>query len=629
MTTEQRVPLPDGVHSNGAESGPWWANAVVYQVYPRSFQDSNGDGIGDLPGITSRLDYLSALGVDVLWLSPIYRSPQDDNGYDISDYQDIDPTFGTIYDLDELISQAHERGIKIVMDLVVNHTSDEHAWFQASRSGDPAYADWYWWRPAKPGHTPGTPGAEPNNWGSDFGGSAWSYEPSRGMYYLHSFSRKQPDLNWENPDMRAAIYDMMGWWLDRGVDGFRMDVITLISKPVASDGSLPDGPVDETGYCNAQIAAADGPRLDEFLSEMRSRVFDGRDGFLTVGEAPGITPGRNRHITTPYQGELDMLFLFRHVEFDAQGSKWNPMPLDLVTLKHIMNDYQEAVGTEGWNALFFNNHDQPRVVSRWGDTSSDDARVRSAKALALVLHMHRGTPYIYQGEELGMTNAGFTDLSQYRDIESLNLYHFRVLEERLATHEQMISALTRRSRDNARTPMQWDDSRFAGFMNDDGQHAPWIEVNANKQFINARDEERDPNSVLAFYRALINLRHTEPVVSVGDWRLLDAGDKRVYAFLRRLPESRRGDEGSDSAVRPVGFRDLIVVANLSSHTAAVPPEAAATLKLDRTGYPVRSNGGVGAISADDIVISTYSAEHTLTSLITGRLQPWEAFVYRI
>ncbi|WP_422678614.1 glycoside hydrolase family 13 protein [Bifidobacterium mongoliense] len=617
MTDAQRSPLPRGMHANGALDGPWWANAVVYQVYPRSFQDSNNDGIGDIPGITSRLDYLADLGVDVLWLSPIYRSPQDDNGYDIADYRDVDPMFGTLYDLDELIGQAHARGIRIVMDLVVNHTSDEHAWFQASRRGDPQYADWYWWRPAKPGHTPGTPGAEPNNWGSDFGGSAWTYDPGRGAYYLHSFSRKQPDLNWENPAVRDAVYRMMGWWLDRGVDGFRMDVITLISKPVAADGTLPDGPADESGYCNSQVAAADGPRLDEFLAEMRSRVFDGREGFLTVGEAPGITPVRNRHITTPNHGELDMLFLFDHMMFDERGSKWNPLPLDLVTLKRIMRRYQEAVSVEGWNALFFNNHDQPRVVSRWGDVSTDDLRVRSAKALALVLHMHRGTPYIYQGEELGMTNAGFTSLSQYRDIESLSLYDVRVLEDKLATHEQMISALTMRSRDNARTPMPWDDSRYAGFTGSGPDDpGPWMEVNPNKDVINARNEQRDPYSVLAFYRRLIDLRHTDPVVSVGGWRLLDADDKRVYAFVRSLP------------VPVPGHRDLLVVANLSSHTAVIPPETAGLLGFDQTGFPSRSSGTAG-ISVDDVVLSTYPADHTLASLTTRRLEPWEAFIYRM
>lgn len=451
MTVQQRELLPDSIRTNGATVNPWWANAVVYQIYPRSFQDSNNDGIGDLRGIISRLDYLANLGVDVIWLSPVYKSPQDDNGYDISDYQDIDPMFGTLYDMDDLIAAVHERGMRIIIDLVVNHTSDEHAWFEASREGSAQYADWYWWRPTKEGHTPGAPGSEPNNWGSDFGGSAWEYSPDRGEYYLHSFSPKQPDLNWENPAVRQAVYDMMNWWMDRGIDGFRMDVITLISKPLTADGDLPDGVPGEDGYANAQIVMADGPRLDEFLSEMRHAVFEGREGFLTVGEAPGITPDRNREITDPSNHELDMLFLFHHVEFDARGSKWNPLPLDIVPLKRIMASEQEAVEDSGWASLFFNNHDQPRVVSRWGDTTSEESRTLSAKALGLVLHMHRGTPYIYQGEELGMTNAGFTALDQYRDIESLDLYRLRVLAMKLSTHDQMLEALGRRSRDNART----------------------------------------------------------------------------------------------------------------------------------------------------------------------------------
>lgn len=434
MTTSQRTVIPDSIRTNGATPNPWWSNAVVYQIYPRSFQDTNGDGLGDLKGITSRLDYLADLGVDVLWLSPVYKSPQDDNGYDISDYQDIDPLFGTLDDMDELLAEAHKRGLKIVMDLVVNHTSDEHAWFEASKNKDDEHADWYWWRPARPGTTAGEPGAEPNQWGSYFGGSAWEYCPERGEYYLHQFSKKQPDLNWENPAVRRAVYDMMNWWLDRGVDGFRMDVITLISKRTDLSGKLPgeygseldDLPVGEEGYSNPNPFCADGPRQDEFLAEMRREVFEGREGFLTVGEAPGVTAQRNEYITDPANGELDMLFLFEHVDFDCEGVKWKPLPLDLPKLKSIMAGYQAAVKNAGWASLFTGNHDQPRVVSRWGDDSSEESRVRSAKALGLMLHMHRGTPYIYQGEELGMTDAHFTRLDQYRDLESLNAYRQRL-----------------------------------------------------------------------------------------------------------------------------------------------------------------------------------------------------------
>ncbi|MCT6810286.1 MAG: alpha-glucosidase, partial [Bifidobacterium sp.] len=449
MTQEERMQLPDRVRTNGATPNPWWANAVVYQIYPRSFQDTNGDGYGDLPGITQRLDYLADLGVDVIWLSPVYKSPQDDNGYDIADYQDIDPIFGTMDDMDELLDQAHRRGIKVVMDLVVNHTSDEHAWFQASRNREDPHADWYWWRPAKAGHEPGTPGAEPNKWGSYFGGSAWQYDPQRGEYYLHLFSRKQPDLNWENPQVRQAVFDMMNWWMDRGIDGFRMDVIVMISKTVDSEGRLPgedgsaiaDGPVGPEGYSSSVPFCVDGPRLDEFLRQMRSEVFQGRQGYLTVGEAPSLAPARSGQITDPANHELDMLFLFTQTEVDTGDSKWDIRPFQVSRLKVAMDEQQQAVAKAGWASLYFDNHDQPRIVSRWGDTSSEELRSRSAKALGLLLHMHRGTPYIYQGEELGMTNAGFTSLDQYQDLESVNLYHQRVDQAHEQDPESMMAAL--------------------------------------------------------------------------------------------------------------------------------------------------------------------------------------------
>ena len=463
MTTFDRANLPESVRTNGATPNPWWANAVVYQIYPRSFQDTNGDGIGDLKGITSRLDYLADLGVDVLWLSPVYKSPQDDNGYDISDYQDIDPLFGTLEDMDELLAGAHERGLKVVMDLVVNHTSDEHAWFQASRDAFSDYADWYWWRPAREGCVPGEPGAEPNKWGSYFGGSAWTYDPKRGEYFLHQYSPKQPDLNWENPAVRAAVYKMMNWWMDRGIDGFRMDVITQISKHVDSEGRLPgedgcqieDLPAGADGYSSPFPFCSDGPRLDEFLREMRAEVFDGREGYLTVGEAPGISPHRNTYITDPAHSELDMLFLFNHVDIDCEnGTKWNPVPLKLTALKSVMAEQQQAVADAGWASLFFNNHDQPRALSRWGSEASEEMRVRSAKAIAMLLHMHRGTPYVYQGEEIGMTNAHFTRLEQYRDLEALNMFKQRVEEAHIQSAESMMDALAKRGRDNSRTPMQ-------------------------------------------------------------------------------------------------------------------------------------------------------------------------------
>ena len=607
MTDFNRSKLPDSVRSNGATPNPWWANAVVYQIYPRSFQDSNGDGIGDLKGITSRLDYLADLGVDVLWLSPVYRSPQDDNGYDISDYQDIDPLFGTLEDMDELLDEAHKRGLRIVMDLVVNHTSDEHAWFQASRDKDDPHADWYWWRPARPGHEPGTPGAEPNPWGSYFGGSAWEYDPKRGEYYFHQFSKKQPDLNWENPEVRKAVYKMMNWWMDRGIDGFRMDVITLISKKVDKNGRLPgeegseiaDLPVGEEGYSNPNPFCADGPRQDEFLAEMRHEVFDGREGFLTVGEAPGITPARNEHITDPENGELDMLFLFEHLDADCEdNTKWKPTKLELPKLKEILNGQQNAVSKAGWASLFFDNHDQPRIVSRWGDDSTKETREASAKALALLLHMHRGTPYIYEGEELGMTNAHFTKLDQYRDLESLNAYRQRVIETGVQDSESMMHGIAERSRDNARTPMQWDDSKYAGFTAPDAATEPWINVNPNHVEINAAAQCDDPESVHAFYKQLIDLRHRNPVVAAGDFQLLDASDRQVYSFVRAL-------SSKDGQVA----KRLLVMVNVSGEIARIPSETAALLPLD--------------VDESHIVITTHDSAHTKLSLTKRELAPWE------
>lgn len=613
MTSFNRPTLPNDIRTNGATPNPWWSNAVVYQIYPRSFQDTNGDGFGDLRGITSRLDYLADLGVDVLWLSPVYKSPQDDNGYDISDYRDIDPLFGTLADMDELLAEAHKRGLKIVMDLVVNHTSDEHAWFEASKNPDDPHADWYWWRPARPGTTPGTPGAEPNRWGSYFGGSAWEYDETRGEYYFHQFSKKQPDLNWENPAVRRAVYDMMNWWLDRGVDGFRMDVITLISKRTDSNGKLPgeagseleDSPIGEEGYSNPSPFCADGPRQDEFLAEMRREVFDGRDGFMTVGEAPGITAQRNEYITDPANGELDMLFLFEHVDFDSDGIKWKPRALELPKLKRIMAGYQIAVAKAGWASLFTGNHDQPRVVSRWGDDSNEADRVRSAKALGLMLHMHRGTPYVYQGEELGMTDAHFTRLDQYRDLESLNAFRQRVEEVHVQTAESMMVGLAARSRDNARTPMQWDASKYAGFTAPDASTEPWISVNPNCVEINAAAEFDDPDSVYAFYKRLIALRHDNPVISAGSWTLIDADDEHVYAFVRSLGDER-----------------LLTVINLSGRTVDLPAESAALVGET-------ADSACGPISADAIVIATHDADHAVASLAKRELAPWEGVVIRI
>jgi oligo-1,6-glucosidase len=506
----------------------WWKNAVVYQVYPRSFADSDGDGVGDLRGIIQHLDHIAALGVDVIWLSPIYPSPQDDNGYDISDYSGIDPMFGTLEIFDELLAGVHERGMKLIMDLVVNHSSDEHPWFIESRSSkDNPKRDWYWWRPAREGMQAQAPGAEPTNWGAAFGGPAWEYDETTGEYYLHLFSTKQPDLNWENPEVREAVYAMMREWLDRGVDGFRMDVINYISK----DPALPDGEQQMgVAYGNGSSAYLNGPRIHEFLHEMHQQVFAGRDRLLTVGEMPGVTVDQAILYTDPAREEVDMVFQFDHVSADRGADPWAMIPLRLTTLKAIFGRWQAGLADVGWNSLYWNNHDQPRVVSRYGDDGA--YRVESAKMLAAVLHLHRGTPYVYQGEELGMTNAPFAGIADFRDIEAIGQYAQAVeLEGR--SPEDVLAVLRARGRDNARTPMQWDDSPHAGFTTG----TPWLAVNPNHTEINAAAAAADPDSVYHWYRRLIELRHTEPAVVDGDFTMLLPQDERLYAFTRRLGDT--------------------------------------------------------------------------------------------
>ena len=564
-----------------AHDEPWWKTAVVYQVYPRSFADSDGDGIGDLAGITSRVDHLAELGVDVIWLSPVYRSPQDDNGYDVSDYQDIDPAFGTLADFDALLSAVHARGMRLIMDLVVNHSSDEHAWFVDSRSGPgSARRDWYWWRPPRTGRRAGERGAEPTNWRSYFSGPAWELDEASGEYYLHLFSRKQPDLNWENPEVREAVYSMMRWWLERGVDGFRMDVINMISK----DPELPDGDAADGALADGTPHFLGGPRLHEYLQEMRREVFDrAPQPTLTVGETPGVTVEQARLLTDPRRGELDMVFQFEHVSLDQGASKWDVEPLDLRALKASLGRWQAELAGVGWNSLYWNNHDQPRAVSRFGDDGSH--RVRSAKLLATVLHLHRGTPYVYQGEELGMTNAPFASVEDFRDIESLN-YHAEALAAG-ADPGTIVAALGTMSRDNARTPMQWDGSPHAGFTTGE----PWLAVNPNHTEINAEAARADPDSVFHHYRRLIALRHEEAVVAHGDFELLLADDERIYAFTRRL-----------------GDTELLVIANFSGEdaTCAVPDAsawAAAEVLIGNGPSPPAAPGEL-------------------------RLAPWEARVHR-
>jgi oligo-1,6-glucosidase len=562
---------------------PWWRSAVVYQVYPRSFADGDGDGVGDLAGLRSRLDHLQDLGVDVLWLSPVYRSPMDDNGYDISDYQDVEPVFGTLEDLDALLEDLHSRGMRLVMDLVVNHTSDEHPWFVASRSSkDDPQRDWYWWRPARDGMQAGAPGAEPNNWGSMFSGSAWELDEATGEYFLHLFSRKQPDLNWENPEVREAVYVMMRWWLDRGVDGFRMDVINFISKVT----SLPDAR-SRSGQLHADGFEhyACGPRIHEFLQEMHREVFAGRDGaFLTVGEMPGVTVEQARLFTDPDRREVDMVFQFEHVQLDHGVDKWDVHDLDLRDLKASLGRWQAGLADVGWNSLYWNNHDQPRVVSRFGDDGA--FRVESAKMLATVLHLHRGTPYVYQGEEIGMANFPFTSIDELRDIESVNHWAHTV-EVGRARAEDVLPALQTMSRDNARTPVQWDDSPNAGFTTGE----PWLAVNPDHLEVNVAAQREDPDSVLAHYRRLIALRHGEPVVVSGDFTMLLPQDERVYAFTRTL-------DGTS----------LLVLGNFSGEPAPAPvPDAAdwaqAELLVGREAAP--------GTDADPIVLA-----------------PWEGRAYR-
>ncbi|WP_329238199.1 alpha-glucosidase [Streptomyces sp. NBC_01460] len=537
----------------------WWRSAVVYQVYPRSFADSDGDGVGDLDGLTGRLDHLSGLGVDVLWLSPVNPSPQADNGYDISDYQDIDPVFGDLAAFDRLLGAVHERGMKLVMDLVVNHTSDEHPWFQESRDPASPKRDWYWWRPP-------CEGREPNNWGSFFSGSAWELDAASDAYYLHLFSPKQPDLNWENPRMRRAVYAMMRWWLDRGVDGFRMDVVNLISK----DPALPDGEVHGQGpYGDGSPYFVCGPRIHDYLQEMHREVIARYPGrLLTVGEMPGVTVEQARLFTDPVRAELDMVFQFEHVGLDHGRGKFDPRPLRLTDLKASLGRWQSGLADVGWNSLYWNNHDQPRVVSRFGDDRPSH-RTRSATMLATVLHLHRGTPYVYQGEELGMANAPLRTIEDFRDIESLN--HYTEALRAGAEPEDVLPGLRAMGRDNARTPMQWDASPHAGFTTG----TPWIPVNPDHTEVNAEAALADPDSVYHHYRRLIALRHQEPAVVHGDFTMLLPDDERIYAFTRRYGRTVllvvgnfTGDTAS--AVMPAGWDDAELV---MGNGPSVPPRS--------------------------------------------------------
>lgn len=494
----------------------WWKECVVYQIYPRSFKDSNGDGIGDLKGIIEKLDYLNYLGIDVIWLSPVYKSPNDDNGYDISDYQNIMDEFGTMKDFDELLRECHKRNIKIMMDLVVNHTSDEHSWFMESKkSKDNEYRDYYVWKD-------GINGQPPNNWGSVFSGPAWQYDEETHMYYLHLFSKKQPDLNWENPKLRNEIYSMMKWWLDKGVDGFRMDVINFISK----DQNFPNGENGDFGPY-----AMNGPRIHEFLKEMREVVLKEKD-LITVGEMPGVTVEQGNLYTGKDRDELNMVFQFEHMDIgNGEFGKWHKNSFKLTELKRIMTKWQKGLENNGWNSLYWNNHDQPRVVSRFGD----DKKYwnKSAKMLATCLHMMQGTPYIYQGEEIGMTNVAFEKLSDYKDIEILNAYEDLVVKKG-RSHEEMMQGIYDRGRDNARTPMQWNDSENGGFT----LGTPWIKVNPNYKSINVEEEINNEDSILNYYKKLIKIRKDNGIVVYGKYDLLLEESEEIYSYMRTLNNER-------------------------------------------------------------------------------------------
>ncbi len=549
----------------------WWKEAVVYQIYPRSFMDSNGDGIGDINGITSRLDYLKELGVDVLWLSPVYQSPNDDNGYDISDYQAIMEEFGTMEDFDRMLEGIHARGMKLVMDLVVNHTSDEHPWFVESRkSKDNPYRDYYIWREGKDGK-------EPNNWGSCFSGSAWEYDKTTDMYYLHLFSKKQPDLNWDNPKVRDEVFQMMNWWCEKGIDGFRMDVISLISKKPG----LPDG-YQAPGALYGDSGCANGPHVHEYLQEMNQKVLSRYD-LMTVGECAGVTIEEAKKYANADGRELSMVFQFEHVEANGPMGKWTDERVQLKDFKTTMSKWQTELEGKAWNSLFLGNHDQARSVSRFGN-DAPEYRAVSAKMLVTCLHMMQGTPYVYQGEELGMTNCPFPTLEDLRDIESINAFH-ELTEAGKVNPEDMMRYIRLRGRDNARTPMQWDDSANAGFTTG----TPWIMVNPNYTEINAKTEMEDPDSVFRYYQKIIGLRKKEKVMVYGTYQLLDPDNEKLYVYTRTLDNEK-----------------LLVICNFTEEEEiySVPEE----------------------FSKGEVLISSYHREKAEKEIM---LKPYEALVLKI
>lgn len=553
----------------------WWKESVVYQIYPRSFMDSNGDGIGDLQGIISKLDYLKELGIDVIWLSPVYESPNDDNGYDISDYCKIMNEFGTMEDWDELLHEMHERNMKLMMDLVVNHTSDEHNWFIESRkSKDNKYRDYYIWRPGKEGK-------EPNNWGAAFSGSAWKYDEMTDEYYLHLFSKKQPDLNWDNEKVRQDVYEMMKFWLEKGIDGFRMDVINFISK----EEGLPTVETDEDGYVSGHKHFMNGPNIHKYLHEMNEEVLSNYD-IMTVGEMPGVTTEEAKLYTGEERKELQMVFQFEHMDLDSgEGGKWDVKPCSLLTLKENLTKWQKALEHTGWNSLYWNNHDQPRVVSRFGNDGM--YRIESAKMLATVLHMMKGTPYIYQGEEIGMTNVRFQSIDEYRDIETLNMYKEKVIDHG-EDIEKVMESIYIKGRDNARTPMQWDDQNHAGFTTGE----PWITVNPNYKEINVKQAIQDEGSIFYYYKKLIELRKNNEIVVYGSYDLILENNPSIFAYVRTY-----GDE------------KLLVIANFTA---------------DESVFEMPEDI---SYSESELFIYNYDVEIGLIDNIT--LRPYEAMVFKL
>lgn len=579
----------------------WWKEAVVYQIYPRSFKDSNGDGIGDIKGITSRLDYLKELGIDVVWLSPVYESPNDDNGYDISDYRNIMSEFGTMEDFDEMLAGMHKRGIKLVMDLVANHSSDEHPWFVESRKAkeNNPYRDYYIWRKPKNGE-------EPNNWLSFFSGSTWKFDETTGEYFLHLFTKKQPDLNWENPAVRHEIYDMMKFWLDKGIDGFRMDVINAISKVEG----LPDAPnPNGERYAWGGQYFLNGPKVHEYIQEMHEEVLQHYD-IMTVGETGGVSPEDALLYAGEDRNELSMIFQFEHTEKldSAEGGKWNLRPWELTEFKDIMSRWQDKLYNKAWNSLYLNNHDQPRSVSRFGDDTT--YRLESAKMLATFLHMQQGTPYIYQGEEIGMTNVKFDRIEDYKDVEIHNLWQDQVVEKG-ANPDKIMHAIHVKGRDNSRTPMQWDDSANAGFTTG----TPWIQVNPNYERINVAESLLDTDSVFHYYQKLIQLRKQHLIMVYGKYDLIAADHPSVYAFTRTL-DGEQGDGvggqgGSDSGVSDRAGEQWVVINNFYGEDTVFE-------------LPAEVRGSFG-----QLIISNYHDVDSEGDIHHLNLRPYETRVYRV